>query len=143
MAFLDVISPCVAFNNHEGSTKSYEHIRHFGQNVVNADFIDSHEEITADYQPGTLEELNMPDGSLLRLYKLDDSYDPHDRVGALNYVQRRGEEGDVVTGLLYLDPDASDCHDILDTVARPLNELNETDLCPGNGALAGINESFR
>ena len=67
----------------------------------------------------------------------------HDRIGALNYVQRRQEEGEVVTGLLYVDPDASDCHEILDTVHRPLNELQETDLCPGNDALQAINESFR
>ncbi|MFT7653769.1 MAG: 2-oxoglutarate ferredoxin oxidoreductase subunit beta [Limisphaerales bacterium] len=143
MAFIDVVSPCVAFNNHAGSTKSYDHIRDHGQNVVNADFIAEHEEITADYQPGTQEDVSMPDGSTLRLYKLDEQYDPHDRVGALNYVQRRGQEGDVVTGLLYVDPDASDCHEILDTVQQPLNELNEQDLCPGSDALKAINESFR
>ncbi len=143
MAFIDVISPCVAFNNHNGSTKSYEHIRQHGQNVVNADYIADHEEITADYEPGTFEDVSMPDGSTLRLFKIDENYDPHDRVSALNYVQRRGQEGDVVTGLLYVDPEASDCHEILDTVQRPLNELQETDLCPGNDALQAVNESFR
>ncbi len=143
MAFIDVISPCVAFNNHQGSTKSYEHTRDHTQNVVNADYIESHEEITADYEPGTSEDVRMPDGSKLRLYKLDDGYDVHDRVGALNYVQRRQEEGEVVTGLLYVDPDAADCHEILDTVHRPLNELDEEALCPGNDILQSINESFR
>lgn len=143
MAFIDVISPCVAFNNHAGSTKSYEHIRGHGQNVVNADFIADHEEITAHYQPGTVEDVKMPDGSTLRLYKLDDNFDPHDRIGALTYVQRRSQEGDVVTGLLYVDPDASDCHEILDTVQAPLNALTEADLCPGSVALASINDSFR
>lgn len=143
LAFIDVVSPCVAFNNHNGSTKSYEHIRQFSQNVVNTDFIADHEEITADYQPGTVEDVAMPDGTTLRMYKLDDNFDPHDRVGALNYVQRKQQEGEVVTGLLYVDPDASDCHEILDTVKRPLNELNEADLCPGNEALAAINQSFR
>lgn len=143
MAFIDVISPCVAFNNHKGSTKSYEHVRDHMQNVVNADYIPEHEEITADYQPGTLEDVSMPDGSTLRLYKLDDHYDPHDRVGALNYVQRSAQEGEVVTGLLYLDPDAADCHEIMDTVQTPLNELTEDDLCPGQAALDAINEGFR
>ncbi|MEQ8689767.1 MAG: 2-oxoacid:ferredoxin oxidoreductase subunit beta [Pseudomonadales bacterium] len=143
MAFIDVISPCVAFNNHAGSTKSYEHIRGHGHNVVNADFIEEHEEITADYQPGTQEDVAMPDGSTLRLYKLDDNYNPHDRVAALNYVQKRGAEGEVVTGLLYVDPDASDCHEILDTVATPLNQLTEAELCPGSETLASINDSFR
>lgn len=143
MAFIDVVSPCVAFNNHQGSTKSYEHVRAHTQNVVDADYIASHEEITADYPPGTTEDVAMPDGSTLRLYKTDDSYDPHDRVGALNYVQRRAEEGETVTGLLYVDPDAADCHEVMDTVLRPLNELEEDALCPGNETLAAINESFR
>ncbi len=143
MAFIDVISPCVAFNNHEGSTKSYDHLRQFDHNVVNADYIGDHDEITADYQPGTIEDVSMPDGTTLRLYKLEDSFDPHDRVGALNYVQKRQQEGEVVTGLLYIDPDASDCHEILDTVHTPLNELNETDLCPGADNLDAINASFR
>lgn len=143
LAFLDVISPCVAFNNHSGSTKSYEHIRQFSQNVVNADYIGDHDEITTDYQEGTQQDVDMPDGSTLRLYKVDDSYDPHDRVGALNYVQRRAQEGEVVTGLLYVDPEASDCHEILDTVNAPLNSLSEADLCPGNDALQSINASFR
>ncbi|MEM9622844.1 MAG: 2-oxoacid:ferredoxin oxidoreductase subunit beta [Pseudomonadota bacterium] len=143
MAFIDVISPCVAFNNHDGSTKSYDYLRHHGQNVVNADYIGEHDEITADYAPGTIEDVRMPDGSTLRMYKLDDAFDPHDRVGALNYVQRRQQEGEVVTGLLYVDPDAADCHEILDTVQRPLNELTEEDLCPGAAALDAINASFR
>ena len=85
----------------------------------------------------------MPDGSTLRLYKLDDQYDPHDRVGALNYVQRSAETGDVVTGLLYVDPKAADCHDVMDTIQKPLNQLNEADLCPGQNPLDSINAGFR
>ena len=143
MAFIDVISPCVAFNNHAGSTKSYDHVRGHMQNVVNADYIPQHDEITADYKPGSKEDISMPDGSTLRLYKLDDQYDPHDRVGALNYVQRSAETGDVVTGLLYVDPKAADCHDVMDTIQKPLNQLNETDLCPGQDPLDSINAGFR
>ena len=85
----------------------------------------------------------MPDGSTLRLHKLDADYDAHDRVGALNYVQRSQEQGEVVTGLLYVDPDPVECHDIMDTVDQPLNELNEAQLCPGSAALADINASYR
>ena len=143
MAFIDVISPCVAFNNHAGSTKSYEHVRNHGMNVVDADYVAPHDEITTDYSEGALEDVKMPDGTTLRLYKLDKDYDVHDRVAALNYVQRRHQEGEVVTGLLYVDTDALDCHEILDTVQRPLNELDEDDLCPGNEALEAINASFR
>ncbi len=142
-AFIDVISPCVAFNNHNGSTKSYDYVRDHSEGVVVADYHLPQEEITADYEPGATEDVHMPDGSVLRLRKLDDGFDPHDRVSSLNYVQSRQAEGEVVTGLLYVDPDASDCHEVLDTVQRPLNSLEAEDLCPGNEALARINDSFR
>jgi 2-oxoglutarate ferredoxin oxidoreductase subunit beta len=142
-AFIDVISPCVAFNNHKGSTKSYDYVRDHRGDVIAADFVPTHEEITADYAPGAREDVAMPDGSTLRLRKLATNYDPHDRVGALTYVQRKQDEGEVVTGLLYLDQDASDCHAILETVDTPLNALGEADLCPGNAALKPINASFR
>ncbi len=142
-AFIDVISPCVAFNNHNGSTKSYDYIRGHSETVTVSDYFQPHDEITVDYDPGTSESVKMPDGSTLRLHKLDQDFNVHDRVNALNYVQKRQAEGEVVTGLLYMDPDASDCHEVLDTVKRPLNELDVEDLCPGNEALAAINESFR
>ncbi|HCY05540.1 MAG TPA: 2-oxoglutarate ferredoxin oxidoreductase subunit beta [Gammaproteobacteria bacterium] len=143
MAFIDVISPCVAFNNHSGSTKSYEFIREHTQELVNADLIMAHPEVTVDYAEGTREDVAMPDGSTLRLHKLDADYDAHDRVGALNYVQRAQEQGEVVTGLLYVDADPVECHDIMETVDQPLNELNEAQLCPGSAALNDINAGYR
>ena len=142
-AFIDVISPCVAFNNHNGSTKSYEYTREHSESVTVSDFILPQQEITVDYEPGTSEIVKMPDGSMLQLLKLDEGFDVHDRVRALNYVQTQQAEGEVVTGLLYLDPDASDCHEVLDTVQRPLNELDVAELCPGNDALEAINQGFR
>ncbi len=142
-AFIDVISPCVAFNNHNGSTKSYEYTRGNSGSVVAADWIDKHEEITADYDPGTTEDVTMPDGSTLRLSKLAEDYDPYDRVRALTYVQEGQERGEVVTGLLYVDRDAVDCHDILGTTETPLNALDERTLCPGSDALEQVNQSFR
>ena len=142
-AFIDVISPCVAFNNHDGSTKSYDYVRDHQDNVVAADFVAPHAEITADYAPGSREDVKMPDGSTLRLRKLHDDYDPRDRVRASRFVQEKGLLGEVVTGLLYIDPDASDTHDILGTVEQPLNSLGEAELCPGNAALASINASLR
>ena len=142
-AFIDVISPCVAFNNHNGSTKSYDYVRGHTGNVIEADFVAPGVEITADYEPGTAEDVAMPDGSTLRLRKLDEGYDPRDRVQALTHVQRAGETGEVVTGLLYVDPDASDCHDILGTPAEPLNALDESVLCPGADALERVNASLR
>ena len=142
-AFIDVISPCGAFNNHKGSTKSYDYVRDHRGDVIEAGFVPPHEEIVADYAPGTREDVAMPDGSTLRLRKLAADYDPHDRVAALSYVQRKQLDGEVVTGLLYLDQEASDCHAILETVDTPLNALQEADLCPGNAALKPINASFR
>ncbi|MCZ6617355.1 MAG: thiamine pyrophosphate-dependent enzyme, partial [Gammaproteobacteria bacterium] len=148
-AFIDVISPCVAFNNHEGSTKSFEYVRNHSGHVVVADYlegvdyVEDAEEITADYAPGTTEDVSMPDGSVLRLSKLDKNFDVHDSVAALNYIQQRQEEGEVVTGLLYVDSEASDCHEVLHTIDAPLNSLGEDDLCPGQETLAAINDSFR
>ena len=142
-AVIDVISPCVAFNNHEGSTKSYDYVRAHSETIAVADYVAGAEELTVDYDPGSTEDVNLPDGSLLRLHKVDSNYDPLDKIAALDYVQRRQSEGEVVTGLLYVDPDSVDCHRVLGTVEQPLNSLNEEDLCPGNEKLASINESFR
>jgi 2-oxoglutarate ferredoxin oxidoreductase subunit beta len=143
MAFIDVISPCVAFNNHAGSTKSFEFVREHSKSVINADLIFGQAEITADYPEGTQERVAMPDGSTLVLYKVDADYDPYDRVGALTYVQKMHAEGAVATGLLYVDPEAMECHDVMETTTRPLNELTEETLCPGNEALSAINQSYR
>ncbi len=142
-AFIDVISPCVAFNNHNGSTKSYDYVRGHNGALVDADYIAPGEETLVDYEPGAAEDVAMPDGSVLRLRKLDEDYDPHDRVQALTHVQRATENREVVTGLLYVDPDASDCHDVLGTPAKPLNALDESILCPGALALERVNASLR
>ena len=142
-AFIDVISTCVLFNNHAGSTKSYDYVREHTEHVVDADVVLPHEEITVDYEPGTSESVTMPDGSRLHLNKLSNNYDPYDRVKALSHVQEAQERGEVVTGLLYVSRDPHDCHEILDTTDIPLNALEESVLCPGAGKLADINQSFR
>jgi 2-oxoglutarate ferredoxin oxidoreductase subunit beta len=142
-AFIDVISPCVTFNNHEGSTKSYDYIRDHNEAVNSLDVITVHREITADYDPGTVQEVRQHDGSIIRLRKLHPEYDASDRIAAMNYVQSRYAEGEVATGLLYLDPAPTDLHANLNTVATPLNQLGERDLCPGNAALQKFNESLR
>ncbi|MCY3620599.1 MAG: 2-oxoacid:ferredoxin oxidoreductase subunit beta [Gammaproteobacteria bacterium] len=142
-AFIDVISPCVAFNNHNGSTKSYDYVRDHSERLVSADFIAPGAEITVDYDSGALEDVAMPDGSTLRLRKLDEDYDPRDRIQALTQVQRSAEAGEVVTGLLYMDADAADCHDVLGTPSAPLNALDESVLCPGTEALEGVNAQLR
>jgi 2-oxoglutarate ferredoxin oxidoreductase subunit beta len=142
-AFIDVISPCVAFNNHQGSTKSYDYIREHNEAVNELDFISGREAITVDYAPGSVEEITQHDGSTLRLRKLDADYDPHDRVAAMNVLQQRQLTGEVVTGLLYVDPQAEDLHAHLNTVAEPFNQLGERELCPGSAALEKFNASLR
>jgi 2-oxoglutarate ferredoxin oxidoreductase subunit beta len=142
-AFIDVISPCVAFNNHPGSTKSYEYVRQHNEAVNRLDFIESREEITAEYAPGTVVQVTQHDGSVIRLRKLAGDYDPTDRIQVMNYLQQRQAAGEVVTGLLYIDPRAEELHTHLNTVDAPLNQLGNRELCPGAVALERINASLR
>jgi 2-oxoglutarate/2-oxoacid ferredoxin oxidoreductase subunit beta len=142
-AFIDVISPCVTFNNHGGSTKSYDYIRQHNEAVSRIDFIDQHSEITAEYPAGSLVEVAQHDGSLLRLRKLHQDYDPTDRYAALSFMNEHQKRGEVVTGLLYLDPLANDLHTSLNTSDHPLNTLNAGQLCPGSAALAKLNAGMR
>jgi 2-oxoglutarate ferredoxin oxidoreductase subunit beta len=142
-AFIDVISPCVAFNNHAGSTKSFDFVREHNEAVNRLDYMDPRETITVDYAPGTVSEVTLHDGSTLRLAKLHPEYDPHDRIGAMTYMQQRAAAGEVVTGLIYMDPAPRDMHAALNTVDVPLNRLTEKELCPGSAALEKINASLR
>jgi 2-oxoglutarate ferredoxin oxidoreductase subunit beta len=142
-AFIDCISPCVAFNNHEGSTKSYDFVRQHNEAVNRLDVILGRTQITTAYEPGTLVEVAQHDGSVLRLRKLAEDYDPTDKVGAMNHLEERKAAGEIVTGLLYVDPDPSDLHANIGTIATPLNRLGDAELCPGSAALARINASLR
>ena len=142
-AFIDVISPCVAFNNHAGSTKSYDFIREHNEAVNRLDFMPARSEIITDYAPGSVQEVVQHDGSVLRLRKLHDDYDPSDRIEAMDYLLQRHAAGEVVTGLLYLQPDATDLHTALNTVDTPLNALRESELVPGSAALEKFNASLR
>lgn len=142
-AFLDVISPCVAFNNHAGSTKSYDYVREHNDAVNQLDVMPPRAEIAVDYDPGDVIDVAQHDGSVLRLRKLDAGYDPRDRIVAMNLIQQRQAAGEVATGLLFVDPAADDLHGHLNTVASPLNALDATELSPGAEALARINASLR
>jgi len=142
-AFIDCISPCVAFNNHEGSTKSYDFVREHNEAVNHLDVIEGRPEITVDYAPGAVELVQQHDGTWLRLRKLADDYDVHDRVAAMDHLQRRHAEGEIVTGLLFVDPEPRDLHHHLNTVALPFNELDEAALIPGAAALDKLNAGLR
>jgi 2-oxoglutarate ferredoxin oxidoreductase subunit beta len=142
-AFIDVISPCVQFNNHAGSTKSFDYVREHNAAVNRLDVILDREEILVDYAPGAVEIVTQHDGSVLKLRKVTSDYDPTDRNQAITHLQTHQSRGEIVTGLLYLDPDSHDLHDHLGTVATPLNQLSDAELTPGLEALAAINESLR
>lgn len=142
-AFIDIISPCVTFNNHPGSMSSYDYVREHNKSVNKTDFVPMKEEITTSYEAGEDKEVCLHDGSVLHLHKLADDYIPYDRTKALNYIQQHKDEGKVLTGLLYLDPESPDLHEIIETVDKPLNSLGEKELCPGDTVLQNINESFR
>jgi 2-oxoglutarate ferredoxin oxidoreductase subunit beta len=143
-AFLDVISPCVTFNNHPSSTKSYEYVRMHNMASENKlDYVEPMEEITADYAEGTATNVTLHDGAQLRLYKVDGGHDPRDSDAAIDTIRKNAAKGTVVTGLLYVNEDQVDLHDVLDTDARPLNAVPMSELCPGSKALEGINARLR
>src|ERR1700730_10984344 len=142
-AFIDVISPCVAFNNNPESTKGFDYVRAHNEAVNRLDVIVGRDEIIADYAPGTVETVVQHGGSVLRLRKLALDYDPCNRLSALTCLQQRHAAGEVVTGLLFVEPDAGDMHEFLDTVETPLNRLGEAELCPGPEILARFNAAHR
>ena len=142
-AFIDIFSPCVTFNNHAGSTRSYDWVREHNEAVSRIDFITSREEITATIAPGEVVDVEQHDGTLLRLRKLHADYDPTDRVSAMSYMHARAAEGELVTGLLYVEAEAGDLHAAQNTSARALNTLGRADLCPGSAVLERINASLR
>ena len=138
-ALIDVISPCVAFNNHAGSTKSYDHVRAHNEAVNRLDFMPHRDAITAMYAPGEVIEVPQHDGSVLRLRKLAAGYDAGDRLAAMSHIAAHESRGEILTGLLYVNGDAQDLHQHLNTVDTPLNRLGDAQLCPGAAALAAIN----
>jgi len=142
-AFIDVISPCVAFNNHAGSTKSYDYVREHNEAVNRLDFWPSRDAINVDYKDGEVISVPQHDGSVLRLRKTHPEYDPTSRVTAMSYIASHQAKGELVTGLLYVDPEPEDLHAHLNTVATPFNKLSEKDLCPGAAVLEEINAALR
>ena len=142
-AVLDVISPCVQFNNNPQSTKSYDFVREHNEAVNRLDIIEARAPITVDHEPGTVQVVQQHDGSFLKLSKLHAEYDPTDRVKAMTYLQERHAAGEVVTGLLYVEEQAEDLHDGLHTSATPLNKMGERELCPGSAKLVALNDEYR
>jgi 2-oxoglutarate/2-oxoacid ferredoxin oxidoreductase subunit beta len=142
-ALVDVISPCVAFNDHEGSTKSYRHTRDHLEEAVAMDLVLPMAEITASYEPGAARTVTLHDGSRVRFRKVPEDYDPTDRDRVVAWVRERQRDGEIPTGLLHLRADAPDMHALLGTVETPLVELPFEELCPGREALAEVMRGLR
>jgi len=143
-ALLDVISPCVTFNNHKNSTKSYDYIREHNDSVSSAtDFVPIENNIIADYKRGKTHNVKLHDGSILSLEKTSKNYNPENKIEAIKKLQKSDKDGKILTGLLYIDPKSKDLYEILDVVETPLNQLKEKDLCPGRDKLNQINKSFK
>src|ERR1700691_4418025 len=143
-AFIDVISPCVTFNNHAGSTKSFDYVREHNIAVNALDVITGREPIEVDYaEGGRSQPVMMHDGSTIVLRKLDANHDCRNRSAALATLERPRVAGEIATGLIYIEDEANELHEVLGTTDRPLNELSERELCPGSKALDAINVSLR
>jgi 2-oxoglutarate/2-oxoacid ferredoxin oxidoreductase subunit beta len=142
-ALVDIISPCVTFNDHEASTKSYRYTRAQNRPVVEADFVPLRATIEAGYERGGVREVAMHDGSVVRFRTVPDDFDPSRRDRVYRYLRERQDAGEVPTGLLFMDPDAPDMHDVLGTVGEPLVDLPYDQLCPGAPALDALMEEFR
>lgn len=142
-ALIDVLSPCVTFNDHEGSTKSYGFVREHYEEVVHTDFVAPAQEITAQYAAGEAMPVTMHDGSRIVLRKLDPSYDPTSRSKAYSYLREKLAQNEYVTGLIYLDEKSTEFHDANNTTPTPINQLPYAKLSPGSASLSKILSRYR
>ncbi|HMM79431.1 MAG TPA: 2-oxoacid:ferredoxin oxidoreductase subunit beta [Pyrinomonadaceae bacterium] len=142
-ALLNVISPCVTFNNNPGSTKSYDYVREHMETAGLVDFVPISREILATYEAGSVQDLLMHDGSKIFLHKLAKDWDPNDRLSAITALHKARQRQEVLTGLLYINEDSTELHSTLNTSEIPLNQLEKAVLCPGSEVLANINQGLQ
>src|SRR5947208_12842490 len=140
---LDVVSPCVTFNDHEGSTKSYKYMKDHDEPLQEISFVPVFEDITVEYDPGSTVEVTMHDGSRLRLRKLEEDYDPTDRIKAITRLNEAHEKGEVLTGVFYVNPKAPSFVDLLNITEQPLATLPESVVRPGREVLEQVMEELR
>ncbi|MBI3475800.1 MAG: 2-oxoacid:ferredoxin oxidoreductase subunit beta [Acidobacteria bacterium] len=140
---LDVISPCVTFNDHEGSTKSYKYVLEHEERLHELDFVPSFENISVDYDPGTAFEVQMHDGSHLRLRKLEEDYNPTDKVAAVSRLMESQQKGEVLTGVFYLNAKAPSFIDMLNVADQPLATLPESVVRPSRAVLEQCMDELR
>lgn len=140
---LDVISPCVTFNDHEGSTKSYSYMKEHDEPLHEVDFVPYFENIEVDYDPGEVQEVRLHDGSHLLLRKTGHNYDATNRMSALQGIEEARQKGEVLTGVLYVNPQGKDFLDLLNMVDEPLGTLSQDRVRPGRHVLEEIMEEQR
>jgi 2-oxoglutarate ferredoxin oxidoreductase subunit beta len=142
-AVIDVISPCVTFNDHEGSTKSYKFTRDHYHPAIHADYVPPSQEILAEYDEGSAMPVELHDGSKIVLRKIDEYYDPTDRSAALTQIQQAQTDGEIITGLLYIDESKPEMQEINRMPSVPLATMSYEKLCPGNDKLQALQDRFR
>lgn len=140
-AFIDVVSPCVTFNNNTGSTKSYDYVRDHIEATSMYDFVPEEDEIQISYDEGA--SVILHDGSVIQLKKLNKQWDPTDRRATVTRIQQAKADGQILTGLLHLEPKSKDLHETIKTSDRALNTLKEKDLTPAHDILDKLNKGFR
>src|SRR5689334_25412202 len=140
---LDVVSPCVTFNDHEGSTKSYKYMKDHEEPLQELSFVPHFEEINVDYDPGTTLNVTMHDGSQLRLRKLEENYDPTHRIDAMHRLHQAHEKNEVLTGVFYGNPKAPNFIDMLNITDEPLATLPQSVTRPGREVLEAAMEELR
>ncbi len=140
---LDVISPCVTFNDHEGSTKSYSYVKDHEEKLSDLGFVPFFDDIVVDYEPGTTKTVELHDGSRLLLNKLPENYDPSKKFDALRRLAEAREKGEVLTGVVYVNTQAPDFIEILNMVDAPLATLPEERVRPSRAAFEEIMEEWR
>ncbi len=142
-ALVDVLSPCVTFNDHEGSTKSYLHVRQQARAATETDFVEPTSEILASIGTNGAVHVTMHDGSIVAFKGVPPDYDPRDRERVYAYLHEHQAKGEIVTGLLYIDETAADLHDLSQTPDEALIKLPFEKLCPGSAKLEELQEDFR
>ncbi|MCP9747205.1 2-oxoacid:ferredoxin oxidoreductase subunit beta [Lacihabitans sp. CS3-21] len=142
-SLINVVSPCVTFNNNPGSTKSYDYVREHNEALSSLDFVPVKEEITTEYDEIDVKMVEMHDGTFIKLNKLHQGFDPQDKLSIINALQVARQKDEILTGLLYLDTESIELNDLIGTVNKPLNSLTEKELCPGSEVLEKINAGLR
>ena len=143
MAVLDIISPCTTFNDHDGSTKSYSYMKDHDEPVHGVDFVPFFDDIEVEIEEGEVREVQMHDGSKLRLRKLDREYDPTDRLASMRAIHDAEGRGEVLTGVLYVDSQKETFIDMLGLGTEPLATLPESKVRPSAEALEQVMEGLR